>query len=133
QQFEVIRTTPSALGPAGSVVAELPFDWSNSTRVALGANYNLVRDWKIRVGVARDPTSTNDVTRGPRLPDEDRTILRIGLQSRVSQRGSLDLGYVHDFVPDAAVNNTMPNAPGAFVGQFRLSANILAVQYNQSW
>jgi long-chain fatty acid transport protein len=133
QQFEVVRTTPCALGAAGSVVAELPFAWSNSTRVALGANYNLVQGWKLRVGVARDPTSTNDVTRGPRLPDEDRTILGIGPQWWVSQRGSLDLAYVHDFVPDAAVHNTIPNVPGALVGQFRVSADILAVQYNQSW
>jgi long-chain fatty acid transport protein len=131
KEFDVIRTSSSALGAAGSTLTSLPFDWQDSRLVALGANYKVNADWMIRFGVARDPTATRDATRTPRLPDQDRTILGLGCRLQPWAHGSFDLGYTHDFVKDASIYNTQPGVPGALVGKFRVTANVLAIQYTQ--
>src|SRR5687768_949473 len=92
----VIRTSgtlaPAAAGGgvAGSTLSTLPFNWSNTWRFGLGANYKLNDRTKLRFGTAWDETPTNDVDRNARLPDGDRTWLAIGVQYRISKSGVID-------------------------------------------
>ena len=133
QQLVVTRTTTSAGGAAGSTLTTLPFDWKNTWRYGVGANYRLNDQLKIRAGVARDNTPTNDRTRTPRLPDQDRTWLATGLQYRVPGAGVLEVGYAHEFVSDADVNTTVAPAPGALVGKFKVKADIFSIQYSHAF
>jgi long-chain fatty acid transport protein len=133
QQLVVTRSTPAPLGAAGSTLTTLPFDWKNTWRFGVGANYKLNDQIKLRGGVARDNTPTNDRTRTPRLPDEDRTWIAAGLQYRLSRAGVLEVGYAHEFVSDSRVNNTVTGVPGALVGKFKVKADILSLQYSHAF
>lgn len=133
QQLNVIRTSTSAGGVAGSTLSSLAFRWDDTWRFSVGANYKMNDRVKLRFGTAYDETPTNDATRTPRLPDQDRVWVAAGVQYRVSKAGVLDLGYAHEFVRDASVNVTVPPFPGALVGRFDNRADILSVQYSHSF
>jgi long-chain fatty acid transport protein len=130
QNLVVIRTS----GPlTGATLTTLPFNWDDTWRFALGANYKLNEQAKLRFGVAWDGTPTNDVDRTARLPDQDRTWLAIGVQYRVSKAGVLDLGYAHEFIRDANVNNAVTGVPGRLIGAFDNKADIISLQYSHAF
>ncbi len=138
QQLDVIRSSANgAANAAGSTLTSLPFRWSNTWRIGIGANYKATTQTKFRFGIASDRTPTNDTTRTPRLPDEDRTWLAVGVQHRVSRAGVLDIGYAHEFVRDAAVNvpatGTSCVPAGCLTGKFKDKADIISVQYSHSF
>ncbi len=134
QQLRVLRTS----GPlAGTVLTTLAFNWKDTWRYGVGANYRWSDQTKLRFGLALDKTPTNDVDRTPRLPDQDRTWVAFGVQHRVSKTGVLELGYAHEFIKDARVNNTVPGVPtcaaGCLTGRFESQADIFSVQYSHSF
>lgn len=138
QQLVVIRTTATGAGSAaGSTLTTLPFLWDDTWRFGIGANYRMNQQTKLRFGVAYDQTPTNDATRTPRLPDQDRTWVAIGMQYRVSKAGVLDIGYAHEFIRDASVNVPVPGfttcAAGCLTGKFDNKADILSIQYSHSF
>lgn len=133
QQLVVVRTTASAGGAAGSTFTTLAFRWQDTWRFGVGANYKMNDRTKIRFGAAFDETPTNDVTRTARLPDQDRIWLAVGMQYRVSKAGVLDVGYAHEFIRDASINNTVPPFPGALIGKFENKADIFSIQYSHSF
>ena len=82
QQLRIVRTS----GPGtGTVLSTLVFNWDDTWRYGVGANYKWSDQTKLRFGLALDKTPTNDVDRTPRLPDQDRTWLAFGVQHRVSK------------------------------------------------
>jgi long-chain fatty acid transport protein len=129
QKLQVIRTTGAG---AGTTLTTLQFNWDDTWRYAIGANYKMSPQTKVRVGAALDKTPTNDVDRTPRLPDQDRTWLAFGLQYKPSKSGILDVGYAHEFIKDAKVNNSQ-GAAGQLVGTFKNKADIFSIQYSQSF
>lgn len=136
QQLQVIRTSSAAtLGPipgaAGSTLTTLQFQWDDTWRYGIGANYRMSPQTKLRVGVAFDETPTNDTHRTARLPDQDRTWVALGVQFRPSKTSILDVGYAHEFVDDAKVSNT--SALGTFSGTFENEADIFSIQYSMSF
>ncbi|MDP1537932.1 MAG: outer membrane protein transport protein [Burkholderiales bacterium] len=136
KRLDVIRTTasigpPPAGGAAGSTITSLLFNWKDTLRIGVGANYKVDERTKLRFGLAFDPTPTNDVDRTPRLPDQDRTWLAFGVQYKPSKEGVLEVGYAHEFVKDARISATTAVTPGQFLnGTFRNKADILSVQYS---
>lgn len=131
QQLVVIRTN------TGAVLTTLPFQWKDTWRFGVGANYKVNDRMKLRFGLALDETPTNDATRTPRLPDQDRTWVAFGMQYRVSKAGVLDWGYAHEFIKDARVNVPVPGfttcAAGCLTGSFNNKADIFSVQYSHSF
>lgn len=129
QQLQIIRTS----GPlSGATLNTLQFQWDDTWRYAIGANYKLSPQTKLRFGVAFDETPTNDQFRTPRLPDQDRTWVALGVQYRPSKTGILDIGYAHEFIKDAKVSNSQ-GAAGQLVGTFKNQADILSIQYSHSF
>jgi long-chain fatty acid transport protein len=138
QQLNVIRTSTAASGAAaGSTLTQLPFQWDDTWRHSVGANYKWSNETKIRFGVAYDQTPTNDTYRTPRLPDEDRTWVALGVQYKPSKTGILDIGYAHEFIKDAKVNVPVPGqttcVAGCLTGKFENKADIFSIQYSQSF
>lgn len=139
QQLVVIRTTATGAGSAaGSTLTTLPFLWDDTWRFGIGANYRMNQQTKLRFGVAYDQTPTNDATRTPRLPDQDRTWVALGVQYKPSKAGTLEVGYAHEFVRDANVNVPVPGATtcaagGCLTGKFKDKADILSIQYSHSF
>lgn len=142
QRLTVIRTTSSAApasvanplgGAAGSTFSTLDFEWDNTWRFGLGANYRLNPQIKLRFGVAHDKTPTNDTHRSPRLPDQDRTWVAFGVQYKPSKQGTLEFGYAHEFIKDATVNNSAAGVPGRLIGKFENKADIFSIQYSHAF
>jgi len=129
QQLQIIRTS----GPlTGATLTTLQFQWDDTWRYGIGANYKMSPQLKWRFGLAFDETPTNDTHRTPRLPDQDRTWVAFGLQWKPSKTSILDVGYAHEFIKDATVNNSQ-GAAGQLVGTFKNQADILSVQFSMSF
>jgi len=130
QQLQAIRTS----GPlSGATFTTLQFQWDDTWRYSVGANYKMSPQTKLRFGLALDQTPTKDATRTARLPDEERTWVALGLQYKMSKQAVLDVGYAHEFIKDAKINNTITGVPGALIGTFENSADILSVQLSYSF
>ncbi len=122
-------------GGAGTPIlgASLPTNWKDTWRVAVGANYKYNSQLKLRMGLAYDPTPTNDVDRTARLPDEDRLWVAVGAQYAVSKQGRLEFGYAHEFVRDARVNSQVFGTAFRQTGRFEDKADILTIAYSHSF
>jgi long-chain fatty acid transport protein len=128
KRLDVIRTS----GAVGSTVTSLIFNWDDTWRYGVGANYKWNPTTKLRFGVAFDETPTNDVDRTARLPDQDRKWVAFGVQWKPSKTSILDVGYAHEFIKDASINNSQ-GAAGTVVGKFESKVDILSVQYSVSF
>jgi long-chain fatty acid transport protein len=121
----------------GSLLEETLFNWRDTWRFGLGANYRMSGPWTLRFGVAYDQTPTNDTFRNPRVPDESRTWLALGAQYRISKAGAIDVGYAHLFFDDPSINMSGPPVitpaqaagRGSLRGNFDAKVDILSVQY----
>ncbi|MDB5809952.1 MAG: hypothetical protein JWN94_2074 [Betaproteobacteria bacterium] len=111
----------------------LTFNWRDTWRTSLGANFKPNDTWKFRAGVAYDQTPTNDTDRTARLPDQARTWLALGAQMRVSKAGTVDFGYAHEFIKDASVNNVAVPTALRLIGNFSNQVDIFSVQYSHSF
>jgi long-chain fatty acid transport protein len=125
QRLVVVRGTPLPAIPT------LEFQWDDTWRFGVGANYKLNSQTKLRFGLALDQTPTNDQFRTARLPDQDRTWVAFGVQYKPSKQGTLEFGYAHEFVKNASVNNVTP--AGSLIGTFKDKADILSIQYSHSF
>jgi long-chain fatty acid transport protein len=137
KQLAVVRTTtattlPGLPGASGSTINTLNFNWDDVWRYSVGANYKLSPQTKLRFGVAFDESPTNDVDRTARLPDQDRKWIAFGVQWRPSKTSILDVGYAHEFIKDASINNSQ-GAAGTVVGNFESKVDIVSVQYSVSF
>lgn len=128
-RFKELRISFSN-GAADSVTQE---EWRDTYRVAIGANYKLDDTWKLRTGIAYDQTPVRDQYRTPRIPDNDRIWVAFGANYRLSNVGSIDLGYQHGFVKNAPLNKTESPTGGTLVGNYDDKVDILSVQYTHSF
>jgi long-chain fatty acid transport protein len=97
----LVLTTASALGPAGRVPDVLDFEFNNSYRMGVGANYQMNPNLMLKFGAAYDKTPVPDAAhRTVFLPDSDRIWLALGLKYKVSKDFTIDAGYAHEFVSD---------------------------------
>lgn len=117
---------------AGGNVTTEELRWRDTWRVAFGGTYAYTDALSLKFGLAWDQTPVRDTTRLPRVPDEDRVWLSLGLQWRPNATSAVDVGYAHLFVKDAKVNNDGGSAllKGTLVGEYENSVDILGVQYS---
>ena len=116
----------------GSPDAVTTENWRNTIRLSLGAGYKVDERWTLRGGIAHENSAIRDEFRTPRIPDNAHTLLGFGFNYNVSKVGSLDFGYMHAFVKDAPVNRSAPGA-GTLVGNYKISADVLGLQYNHAF
>lgn len=109
-----------------------PEAWRNTVRMAIGADFRASEAWKLRGGIAWDPTPVREALLTPRIPDADRTWLAFGAQYRSSAQSTWDIGYAHLFIRDASIDKREP-ASGSLVGRYGSDADILSVQYTRSF
>ena len=116
----------------GSPDAVTPANWRNTVRLSLGAGYKLDGQWTLRAGVAYENSAIPDEFRTARIPDSAHTLVAFGFNYRISSADSLDVGYLHAFVKDAPVNSAVPGS-GTLVGNYKVSADVLGIQYNHNF
>jgi len=108
-------------------------NWDNTWRFAIGAKHKLSESWDVRAGFASDETPIqSDEFRTPRIPDNDRYWMALGLGYDVSPTSRLSASYAHLFIPDAS--SVLPNSTGAtLVGDWDLSVELFSVSYSASF
>jgi long-chain fatty acid transport protein len=123
-----------------ATVTTLSYNFDDTYRIGLGANYKYNDAWKLRFGVAYDKTPVkSNADRTMTLPDSDRTWLSFGGKYTLSKQASLDFGYSHIFFKDAKtarfVNGTALGVGTSTVrGEWNNNrADLLSVQYNHTF
>jgi long-chain fatty acid transport protein len=120
-----------------------PLNWDDAVRVAIGASYRHSDTWLYRAGLAYDETPVpSEKLRTPRVPDEDRIWLTLGVNYRYSKQLTVDIGYAHLFVDDPEIKNgadahdpTLPFPAGltgfhSLNGNYDAKVDILSAQVN---
>jgi long-chain fatty acid transport protein len=88
----------------GSLVT--PENYRDTFSVAIGAEYQLTDQLKLRTGVKYDQTPTVDAFRDTRVPDGDRYWISGGVHYAFDDHLGLDASYAHIFLDDSKVNVT---------------------------
>jgi long-chain fatty acid transport protein len=120
--LQSVRITRSS----GTVVGNEAFNWDDSTLYALGAEFDLSDALTLRGGVSKDESPTNDETRTPRLPDDDRMLYSIGLTWNVSDNLSVDAAYQRIEIDDPKVD-VFSSSGSRLTGDFDGYANLFGV------
>lgn len=106
-----------------------PLKFRNTYRYAIGANFKPDSRFIYRAGFAFDEGAAHDATyRSPRIPDNDRTWLALGMGYRQNSM-SFDVGYAHLFMDDAYINRVSATGDTLY-GKYQLSIDILSAQFN---
>lgn len=130
----VMRTSGSA---AGATAGTFVFNFEDSWRASVGANYKLDGAWTLKFGAAYDETPVqNPESRTVRLPDSDRYWFSAGAKYRLSPSGALDFGYTFVKVRDGSINNdqgTGATGSGLVNGTYKADVHMLGVQYQHSF
>jgi len=119
----------------GATLSATPENWDDTWRIALGVNYHVNEQWKLRGGVAYDQTPVSDEFRTARIPDNDRTWLAFGAQWKPASLAglALDFGYAHLFVKDAPINDNQLPTNGRLIGTYSLSADVFTLQLSYAF
>ena len=131
----------------GTLLASSYYNWKDTWRVALGGGYQMSPELKLRAGVAYDQSPVEDQYRTPRMPDNNRTWLSLGMNYKFTPVFSVDAGYSHLFLQDTSINDsgyhadynpgginsTNPVVRGTLKGDYTGSVDILAVQANYAF
>jgi long-chain fatty acid transport protein len=109
-------------------------NYQDQMRFALGASYHMDEAFTLRTGLAYDQKAVkNEVFRTPRIPDNDRTWLSLGLGYALSDTMNLDFGYAHLFVEDTEINNTFESTSNSvnhtLNGTYTASIDIFSTQF----
>ena len=115
---------------SGAPPAVTPENFRNTWRYSVGANYRYSDAWTFRGGLAYDQSPVRDEDRTPRLPDNDRTWVAVGVQYRFSPSVAVDVAYSHIFIKDGSINQNAGStaANGLLSGSFDSNVNIFGVQ-----
>lgn len=122
----------------GSTLASLSYNFKDTYRVGLGANYQHNDQWKFRFGVAYDQSPVRAAPdRTMTLPDSDRIWLSFGAKYQLTKVSSIDVGYTHIFFKDASTERqvtTSGTLRQTINGNWNNnSADLLSLQYNHTF
>jgi long-chain fatty acid transport protein len=111
-------------------VTQTMLKFEDSWRAGLGVEHQLNPSWLLPAGVAYDNTPVQDEYRTPRLPDEDRTWLALGVRYQPEQNAAwwIDVGYSYIWVDDAKSELKSPGMPVTLNGKYESDINLFAAQ-----
>ncbi len=104
-----------------------PFNWSDSDFYSIGAEFALNEQWVLRAGLARDDTPTNDEARTPRLPDQNRNWVSLGVTWNMSEAFEITGGFTHIMVDDPSINAVLSSSGSRLTGSFSADANLYGI------
>ena len=123
EKVEITRTN-------GTVVGSEDFSWEDTTFLSIGAEFDISDAFTLRAGIGQDESPTNDKSRTPRLPDEDRMLYSIGMSWNVSEALSVDAAFQRINIDDPTINLPVDFAAGEFSslqGTYSGSANLIGI------
>jgi long-chain fatty acid transport protein len=101
----VLQPTGAPATIAGTIV-QLPFQYQDGWFYSVGAEYVVDQRTTLRAGIGYEVSPITDRVRTPRLPDNDRFWLSVGLSYTMMPNLTMDLAYSHIFVKDTPINIT---------------------------
>jgi len=121
----------------GTTLTVLPENFKDTWRFSVGTNYYYDEKTVLRAGIAYDQSPVNNIDRGARLPDNDRTWLTVGARYKYSSALNFDLGAAYIFVKDGSINNS-GNPPsiaanGLINGEYHNNVIVVSGQANYRW
>lgn len=124
KQLKIDRST-------GANLITVPENWSDTWRIAVGANHHYNDRWMARMGLAYDQTPVSDTFRTARIPDQSRKWLSLGGQYKPGKDSAIDFGYTHLFMSDTPIaDNKAATGLGNLAGVYSsIATNILSIQY----
>jgi long-chain fatty acid transport protein len=107
-------------------------NWKDSWFFALGAEYQASDRWTLKAGTAFDESPIPNSTKGPRIPDNNRTWLSVGTRYHASDAVDISFSAAHLLFANSHVNlsQTDPGSTlrGNLTGSISGSVNVVAVQ-----
>ena len=115
------KGVPAVLnGQFGNITEEQ--DWHDTWAHAIGASYQLNKQWVLRTGFTVDQAPTNNTDRSPRIPTGDRKIFSLGAGWSPTDDLTIDVAYSYLREDSAKINLT--NARGqSYSAKYENSAN----------
>ncbi|VVO17866.1 OmpP1/FadL family transporter [Pseudomonas fluorescens] len=111
---------PMLAGQFGTITEEQ--NWHNTWAHAIGASYQLNKQWVLRGGVSVDQAPTNNVDRSPRIPTGDRKAFSLGAGWSPTEDLTIDVAYSYLKEDDAKINNSN-NRGQSYNAKYENSAN----------
>jgi long-chain fatty acid transport protein len=107
-----------------------PENFRDTWRASVGANYRYSDAWIFRGGLAYDQSPVRDAERTPRLPDNNRTWLAMGVQYKISPQWAVDVAYAHIWVKNPGIDQNAGStaAYGLINGSYDSNVNIGGLQ-----
>ncbi len=110
-----------------------PENWNDVWRFSVGTTYRPTPQLALRFGVAYDQSPIDDPYRTPRIPTGDRIWLAFGVGYAINADMVLDFSYMHVFIDDGKVHQTVATGQ-TLAGDFvKSNANVLALQLTLSF
>ncbi|MBN3861420.1 outer membrane protein transport protein [Pseudomonas frederiksbergensis] len=81
-------------------------NWHDTWAHAIGASYQLNKEWVLRTGLSFDQAPTNNVNRSPRIPTGDRKIFSLGAGWSPTDDLTIDVAYSYLHEESVKVNNS---------------------------
>lgn len=103
------KGVPAVLGGQFGTITEEQ-NWHDTWAHAIGASYQLNKEWVLRTGLSVDQSPTNNVDRSPRIPTGDRKAISFGAGWSPTDDLTIDLAYSYLREESVKVSNT--NAQG---------------------
>ncbi len=117
----------------GADVTRTPENWTDVTRVSLGANFQYSDKLVLRTGIALDEEPIPSAkTRTPRIPGNDRKWLSFGAGYKMNKKTKFDVGYSHLFLDETPIDN-IDDAGYAVKGLYDSNVNIFSAQVNYNF
>lgn len=130
EKFEAINSgvSPAGLSFGLDRVGET-LNWHDTWSTALGAAYQLDRQWLLRAGYAYDPTPVRNADRSVRIPVGNRNAITLGAAFSPNADVTLDVayGYIWDSNTSVRQANNSGLQPG-YSAEYNNSANELSMQ-----
>ncbi|XVN16266.1 outer membrane protein transport protein [Pseudomonas corrugata] len=112
---------PAALSGTLSSVTEEE-NWHDTWAHAIGASYQLNKQWVLRTGFSVDQSPTNNTNRSPRIPTGDRTVVSLGAGWTPVDNVTVDLAYSYLWEESVKVNDASASR-GAYSSKYKNSAS----------
>jgi long-chain fatty acid transport protein len=116
----------------GTVVGTEDFGWDDTDFFSLGAEFDISDAFTLRGGIGMDESPTNDESRTPRLPDNDRKLYSVGLSWHASENFSVDAAFQRIEIDDPTIALSPNFATGgsdfaSLQGSYSGSANLYGI------
>ncbi|WP_338919974.1 outer membrane protein transport protein [Pseudomonas silesiensis] len=111
---------PAALNNSFGTITEEQ-NWHDTWAHAIGASYQLNKQWVLRTGLSVDQAPTNNENRSPRIPTGDRTIFSLGAGYSPTDDLTIDVAYSYLHEESVKINDN--NGRQAYDAKYENYAN----------